>query len=260
MQRRVSIRTRISYSFSSLLVLWLLALQFQLIGAIYQCDQQEETEIPISQLLVDQIEFANVIILNKRDLVTADQLNQIEAIIHKHNPVAQVQISERGFIPLKSIINTKLYDFEMAQSSAGWMRELLKPAHTPETEEYGIKSWVYRSKKPFHPKRFYDFLCYLEDDADSIFKSCVRAKGTIWLASRHFHSFQFQKAGAQFEFAPLYLWYAEIPQEKWGSSEQEIEETKEFLKRNWTEPYGDRQQELVFIGIDQKQSDMIEIP
>ena len=79
------------------------------------------------------------------------------------NPTAQRIVSSYGKIPLKSIINTKSFDFDKASQSAGWMRELLKPAHTPETEEYGIKSWVYRRAKPFHPKRFYDFLCDIED-------------------------------------------------------------------------------------------------
>ena len=112
---------------------------------------------------------------------------------------------------MTKIINTKKFDFEKAQTSAGWMKELLKPLHTPETEEYGIKSWIYRNNRPFHPKRFYDFLIDTEDNPESIFKACIRAKGTVWLASRHYHSFQFQKAGTLMEFQPLDLWYAEIP-------------------------------------------------
>jgi G3E family GTPase len=109
--------------------------------------------------------------------------------VSKLNPVAELILSHHGNVPLKKIINTKKFNFEAAQTSAGWMRELLKPQHTPETEEYGIKSWVYRSHRPFHPKRFYDFLIELEDDANHIFKACIRAKGTVWLASRHLHSF-----------------------------------------------------------------------
>ena len=112
---------------------------------------------------------------------------------------------------MTKIINTKKFDFEKAQTSAGWMKELLKPLHTPETEEYGIKSWIYRNNRPFHPKRFYNFLIETEDNPESIFKACIRAKGTVWLASRHYHSFQFQKAGTLMEFQPLDLWYAEIP-------------------------------------------------
>jgi G3E family GTPase len=92
---------------------------------------------------------------------------------------------------MTKIINTKKFDFEMAQDSEAWARELLKPAHTPETEEYGIKSWIYRSNRPFHPKRFYDFMLENESNPKSVFNSCIRAKGTVWLASRHFNSFQY---------------------------------------------------------------------
>ena len=136
------------------------------------------------------------------------------------------------------------------------MRELLKPSHTPETEEFGIKSWIYRRYKPFHPKRFYNFMIDLEDIPTHLFKACIRAKGTVWLASRHLHSFQFQKSGVLFDFLPLDLWYAEVPIEKWGANDEEIKEMKDFLKNKWTEPYGDRSQELVFIGIDQDQAKM----
>jgi G3E family GTPase len=161
-------------------------------------------------------------------------------LVAKLNPEAEVLTSNYGNISLKKIINTKKFNFEKAQNSAGWMRELLKPSHTPETEKYGIRIWIYRRSRPFHPKRFYNFLIGMEDDENHLFKACIRAKGTVWLASRHLHSFQFQKAGALFEFEPLDLWYAEVPIEKWGENEEEIKEMKDFLKRTWTEPYGDR--------------------
>ena len=126
----------------------------KVIETVQKGDETEEVEIPLSQLLIDQIEFANVIILNKVDLVEEDKINQIEALIGKLNPEAVRIRSTMGQIPLKSIINTKMFNFEKAQQSAGWMKELLKPAHTPETVEYGIKSFVYRRWRPFHAKRF----------------------------------------------------------------------------------------------------------
>lgn len=221
--------------------------------------EEEQTEVPLSQLLIDQIEFANVIVLNKTDLVSGEQLSQIKALIQKLNPSSIVLETLFGDVPLKEIINTKLFDFEKAQMSAGWMKELLKPLHTPETEEFGIKSWIYRRNKPFHPKRFYDFLIAVEDDKEHLFSRCIRAKGTVWLASRHLHSFQFQKAGTLIDFLPLDLWYAELPKEKWGDSAEEIKETQEFLKRVWQDPYGDRSQEIVFIGMDQEQQKMVEL-
>ena len=132
----------------------------------------------------------------------------------------------------------------------------MKPAHTPETEEYGIKSWIYRRHRPFHPKRFYDFMLKLQNNPNNLFKQCIRAKGTIWIASRHLHSFQFHKAGTLVSLNPLDLWYAEIPRENWGGNKAEIQETWEVLQRTWQEPYGDRCIELVFIGIDQDQAAM----
>lgn len=166
--------------------------------------------------------------------------------------MAEIVLSHRGNVPLTKVINTQKFDMQVAQTSAGWMRELLKKDHTPESEEYGIKSWIYRRQRPFHPKRFYDFLIEMEDNGSThLFKACIRSKGTVWLASRHLHSFSFQKAGSLFEFEPLDLWYAEVPQEKWGDSLESIEAMKSYLKLKWSEPYGDRSQEIVFIGIDQ---------
>jgi G3E family GTPase len=106
--------------------------------------------------------------------------------------LAEIVLSHRGIVPITKVINTGKFDMQVAQTSAGWMRELLKKDHTPETEEYGIKSWIYRRAKPFHPKRFYDFLIEMEDNGSThLFKACIRSKGTVWLASRHVHSFSF---------------------------------------------------------------------
>ena len=176
----------------------------------------------LSQLLIDQIEFANVVVLNKIDLVSKKQINQIKTLVSKLNPDAEVLLSKFGDVPIGKIINTKKFDFEEAQASAGWLKELMKPAHNPETEEYGIKSWIYRRHRPFHPKRFYDFMLKLQNNPNNLFKQCIRAKGTIWIASRHLHSFQFHKAGTLVSLNPLDLWYAEIPRENWGGNEAEI--------------------------------------
>ena len=219
---------------------------------IQKGEELEETEIPLCHLLIDQIEFADVIVLNKTDLVSANQLREINALIKRLNPVAKTVNSTFGNVPLPSIINTKLFNFEEAQKSAGWMKELEKPAHTPETEEYGIKSWVYRRKRPFHPKRIHDFFESLDDEANTnhIFKACIRAKGTLWISSRNFMSFQFQKAGTLWEFGPLDLWFAAIPKKKWASDRDQVKEIEDYLKGVWTPTFGDRQQELVFIGIN----------
>lgn len=125
----------------------------------------------IVNLLTDQIEFANVIILNKTDLVNADTVGLLKAAIHKLNPVAKIITSQFGKIAPKEILNTELFDFEEAQNSAGWQKELEAETHTPETEEYGISSFVFRNQKPFHPERFWN---YLNADYPN---GIIRAKG-----------------------------------------------------------------------------------
>jgi G3E family GTPase len=112
----------------------------------------------IVNLLTDQVEFSNVIILNKTDLVNADQLNMLKSVLHKLNPGARIINAEFGRVASSTILNTGLFDFEEAQNSTGWQKELEKRVHTPETEEYGISSFVFRNPKPFHPERFWNYL------------------------------------------------------------------------------------------------------
>ena len=143
----------------------------------------------IVNLLTDQVEFANVIILNKADLVNADQLNLLKSVLHKLNPEARIINSEFGNVASSDILNTGLFDFEEAQNSAGWQKELEKGIHTPETEEYGISSFVFTNQKPFHPERFWQ---YLNVDYPS---NLIRAKGLFWLASRPDDAINFSQAG-----------------------------------------------------------------
>ena len=131
----------------------------------------------IVNLLTDQVEFANVILLNKTDLVSEPDLRNLYDIIHKLNPEARIIPSNHSKVNLKDVINTGLFDFEKAESSAGWIKEL-ENEHVPETEEYGIGSFVYRRKKPFHPERFLD---YVKTKFPS---NIIRSKGLFWIASR----------------------------------------------------------------------------
>lgn len=132
----------------------------------------------IVNLLTDQVEFANVIVLNKTDLISKQHLGLLKATIHKLNATARIIESSFSKIPPKEILNTGLFNFEEAEQSAGWIEELNKDEHIPETEEYGINSFVYRSKKPFDPKRFWHYI------QSKFPQNIIRSKGLFWLASR----------------------------------------------------------------------------
>lgn len=195
-----------------------------------------DDERTIVDLLVDQVEFANVILLNKIDLVSAEDVAQLEAIIRHLNPEAQIVHTMQGQVPLHKVLNTGLFDFERAQQAPGWAKEL-RGEHIPETEEYGISSFVYRARRPFHPKRFWDFL-----NTDAV--GVLRAKGFFWLASRMDYVGVMSQAGSMCRVEPGGLWLAAMEQEDWPL-EPNLET---YRQEQWQLPYGDRRQEIVFIG------------
>ena len=149
----------------------------------------EDDHRTIVNLLIDQIEFANVILLNKSDLVSKEHLGILKAALHKLNPSSRIIESSYSKVDLSEILNTGLFDFEEAEQSAGWLEELNKEEHTPETEEYGISSFVYRSKKPFNPKRFWN---YIENEFPN---NAIRSKGLFWMASRPKQALIWSQAG-----------------------------------------------------------------
>ena len=193
-------------------------------------------ERTLSDLLIDQIEFANVIVINKTDLVSSEELAKLKAILAQLNPEAKIAHATQGRVPLHHILNTGLFDMEAAESSAGWVKEL-HGIHTPETEEYGIASFVFRARRPFHPER-------LEALTDRGFPGVLRAKGFLWLASRHDDLILFSIAGTTTTFEPQANWLAA------GELDEEHDaETREYIGKVWEPEYGDRRQEIVFIGI-----------
>jgi len=194
----------------------------------------------IVNLLTDQIEFANVIIINKIDLVTQEQLKELQAIIHKLNPEARIILANKSTVELKSVINTGLFNYEIAEASAGWIKEL-ENEHTPETEEYGISSLVFRSKKPFHPDRF---LKYLNTDFP---QNIIRSKGLFWLASRPDHALIWSTAGGSFKADNAGVWWASMPFGERINYAAFID-NKNQIESGWDTIYGDRKIELVFIG------------
>lgn len=197
----------------------------------------------IVNLLTDQIEFANVIILNKTDLVTTDHINVLKAIIQKLNPTARIIESSFSKVDPKAILNTRSFDFEAAEQSAGWIEELNKEEHTPETEEYGISSFVYRSKKPFDPVRFWT---YIEKKFPS---TIIRSKGLFWLASRPAQALIWGQAGGSLRADSAGVWWSSMPFAKRIQYASFVHNQKE-IETGWDKAFGDRNNEIVFIGQD----------
>jgi len=204
----------------------------------------------IVNLLTDQIEFANVIILNKIDLVSEDQLEELRAIIQKLNPEASIITTEKSKVVLESIINTGLFDYEKAEASAGWIKEL-ENEHVPETDEYGISSIVFKSKKPFHPERF---LNYLNTDFP---QNIIRSKGLFWLASRSNEALIWSSAGGSCKADFAGDWWCSMSYGERMSSAS-FNDNKEQIESEWDAAYGDRKIELVFIGQYLEKEEIIE--
>ncbi len=194
----------------------------------------------IVNLLTDQIEFANVIIINKIDLVSEDNIEELRAIIGKLNPEASIITTNKSKVVLESVINTGLFDYEKAEASAGWLKEL-ENEHVPETEEYGISSFVFKNKKPFHPERF---LNYLNQDFP---QNIIRSKGLFWLASRSNQALLWSSAGGSCKADSAGVWWASMPfaeRINYGA----FADNKEQIESDWDTLFGDRKIELVFIG------------
>ncbi|RAL26826.1 GTP-binding protein [Thermoflavimicrobium daqui] len=191
----------------------------------------------VVDLLIDQIEFCDVLILNKCDLVKEEELKQLEGILRKLQPEAKLIRSTHGQVDINEILNTGLFNFEKASQSAGWLKEL-QNEHTPETDEYGISSFVYRRHRPFHPERLLEWL-------DEWPEEIIRAKGIIWLATRPRYAFSFSQAGPSIQMGILGLWIADLPKAEQVAILQEQSE----LQETWDKKWGDRINEIVFIGI-----------
>ncbi|TDM18163.1 GTP-binding protein [Macrococcoides canis] len=205
-----------------------------------QMANDENDTREVIDLLIDQIEFANVILLNKTDLVHPEDVKELRALIHQLNPEALIYETDHSKIKMDKILNTQLFDFEKASQSAGWLKEL-NNEHTPETEEYGIGSFVYRRKRPFHPERFMHFL-------ENFSLDVIRSKGFFWLASRNNMCGLISQAGNSLQIQGAGEWVATLSEEEIALEMQE----DPSLKDRWDE-FGDRQTEIVFIGIEMNQ-------
>ena len=198
----------------------------------------EDDERSVADLLVDQIEFADVILISKTDLVSSEEVSRLNAIIKTLNTDAKVIPISNGKVDINEVLNTGKFDFEKAQQSPGWLKEM-RGEHIPETEEYGISSFSYEARRPFHPAKFHSFLHNTNQ-----FGKLIRSKGYFWLASRPQYAGQWSQAGgiARHGFAGLF-WKA-VPKKDWPTEEVYLDS----IKKSWVEPFGDMRQELVFIG------------
>ena len=195
----------------------------------------------IVDLLVDQIEFANVIVLNKCDAVAPDILANIEQLIKNLNPGAKVLRAVQAAIPPQEILGTNLFQSEWAEFHPEWM-QVPRGSETSETDEYGIESFVFRARRPFHPTRLADAL----DLESGILENVLRSKGFCWIATHHDEAFVWSQAGVSVRITPDGPWMDAIPREEWPQDP----ETVESIQSDFESPFGDRRQELVFIGAD----------
>ncbi len=208
-------------------------------------DEIERTAVEdkrsIVNLLTEQLEFANVIIINKTDLVSVDEVELLHSIIRKFNAEAKIIHSSYGKINASEILNTQLFDFDKVSQSAGWIKEL-ENEHTPETEEYGISSFVFRAKRPFHPDRFWKYLTKYWDN------SIIRSKGTFWLITRPDIAINWSQAGASMNINSAGRWWATMSYESRIKNSYYLE-IKEKIENDWDPVFKDRKNELVMIGM-----------
>lgn len=199
-----------------------------------------DDERTIVDLLVDQIEFADVVVLNKVSDAMPEQRASAHRIVHALNPDARVVEADYGRAPLSDVLDTGLFDFDKAHEHPLWFKELNGfAAHVPETEEYGVRSFVYRARRPFHPARFQAFI-------DRPWPGVLRAKGFFWLATRPAFVGELSQAGAFVRTGRRGMWWASVPRTQWPDHP----EWRSAIEARCDGEWGDRRQELVFIGLD----------
>ena len=207
----------------------------------------EEDERSVADLLVEQVEFADVLLISKTDLIADTELERLKGILKTLNTEA-VQIPiKNGQVPIRQVLATGKFSFEKAQLAPGWLKEL-RGEHVPETEEFGISSFVFTARRPFHPQKFYDFL-----HDKSIAGKLIRSKGFFWLATRPHVAGSWSQAGGMARYGAAGLFWKAVPKEQWPDDPDYLQ----AIAEQWVEPFGDMRQELVFIGQGLDKEDII---
>lgn len=221
----------------------------------------DDDERSLVDLLVEQVEFADVLVINKTDLATEDEVGQLEAFLRRLNPDARFVRAEYGRVPLDAVLDTGLFNFDRATSIGGWIEHDEHAEHSDHDEhgphrnghdhahdhahphdhaaEYGISSFVFRARRPFHAERLADFI------QSDVFDSVLRSKGPVWIASRSEDAALWSHAGDTLQFELIGTWWADTPHDDWPDDAEELAD----IRATWQDPYGDRRQELVFIGL-----------
>ncbi|EJL6723481.1 GTP-binding protein [Vibrio alginolyticus] len=207
----------------------------------------EDDERSVADLLVDQVEFADVILISKTDLAEKSEIERLLAILRTLNTSATILPISNGEVELDAVLDTQSFSFEKAQQAPGWLKEM-RGEHIPETEEYGISSFAYHARRPFHPEKFYDFLHNAKD-----YGKLIRSKGYFWLATRPEFVGQWSQAGGIARYGVAGMFWKAIPKEEWPTDQDYLEAINDI----WQEPYGDMRQELVFIGQGLEQEKLI---
>lgn len=198
----------------------------------------EEDERSITDLLIEQIEFADVLLISKIDLISQHEREELTAILKRLNAQAEIIPMVMGEIPLEKILNTGRFDFDQAAQAPGWLQEL-RGEHVPETQEYGIASTAYRARRPFHPRRFFSFI-----DRPWLNGKLLRSKGFFWLASKPTDAGSWSQAGGLMRHGFAGRWWRFVPKNQWPQDQESVQ----AIMGNWIPSVGDCRQELVFIG------------
>lgn len=207
----------------------------------------EDDERSVADLLVDQVEFADVILISKTDLAEKSEIERLLAILRTLNTSATILPISNGEVELDAVLDTQSFSFEKAQQAPGWLKEM-RGEHIPETEEYGISSFAYHARRPFHSEKFYDFLHNAKD-----YGKLIRSKGYFWLATRPEFVGQWSQAGGIARYGVAGMFWKAIPKEEWPTDQDYLDAINDI----WQEPYGDMRQELVFIGQGLEQEKLI---